>query len=165
MAPSIYCYNLKTGSVAVVDQSIPWPNGIAFSPDNSTLYVTETPIGLGNNTVPHAIYAFDVKHPHTLLNRRVVYVPDTYFADGLKVSEKGNLYTAAGSAIDVITAEGDLLGKINARGAILNNLVFLPKGVMLISGEGGVWRVHLKEQGIVHYWEDKVNRLQSLGTV
>ncbi|OAL23190.1 hypothetical protein AYO20_11058 [Fonsecaea nubica] len=151
LAPSIYCFNMTSGAVSVVDQSILWPNGIAFSPDNQTLYITSTPLGPDNSTENHAIVAFDVLYPHTLVNKRTVYVPDTYFADGLKVSEAGNLYAAAGSGIDVVTPEGDLLGKITAAGEVFNNLVFLPKGEILVTGVQGIWRVRIREQGIVHY--------------
>ncbi|KIV81316.1 hypothetical protein PV11_03508 [Exophiala sideris] len=151
LAPSIYCYNIETGSLSVVDQTIDWPNGIAFSADNKTLYVTDTPIGPGNNTREHAIFAYDVAPPHTLSNKRTFYVPDTFFADGIKVSERGNIFTACASTVDVISPDGDLLGKINVPGHIINNLVFLPNGTIFLTGEGGIWRVRIKEQGIVHY--------------
>lgn len=150
-APSVYRFNMSSGGLHVVDQTIRWPNGIAFSPDEKILYVTETPIGLDNNTQPHAITAFDVVNSRMLANKRTVYVPDTYFGDGLKVSETGNLYTAAGSAIDVVTPGGELLGKIHGDPTeTFNNLVFLPNGEIYITGVKGIWRARIKEQGIVH---------------
>jgi gluconolactonase len=151
LASSIYRYNMSSGSISVIDQTILWPNGIAFSPDNRTLYVTNTPLGPTNTTVDHSIVAFDVIDSRMLANKRTLYVPDTYFADGLKVSERGNLFGACASSIDVVSPKGELLGKINIPGHILNNLVFLPNGSMIISGEGGIWRVKIAEQGTIHY--------------
>ncbi|KAF2488788.1 calcium-dependent phosphotriesterase [Lophium mytilinum] len=153
---AIYVYNITSGTIVCVDQSIVWPNGIAFSPDGKTLFVSDTPFNL--QTEFRGVFAFDVTYPYTLSNKRMVYLPDTNIVDGLKVSEEGNLFGAAGSTIDVFTPQGELLGKISAGGEEKNlyNLVFLPNGEIILSGMMGIWRVKITQQGLINYGQGAV---------
>jgi hypothetical protein len=82
-----------------------------------------------------------------------VYLPDTNIIDWLKISEKGNLSGGAESSVDVVSPEGDLLGKISAREPENNifNVEFLPNRAIILSGAFGIWRVKTEEQGIVSY--------------
>lgn len=85
-------------------------------------------------------------------NRRLVYVPDTHVADGIKLSESGYIFTAAGSSIDVVVPDtGVLLGKIITNDEVMNNLVALPNGEWWFTGQGGIWRARIAEQGVVNY--------------
>ncbi|KAF2805282.1 calcium-dependent phosphotriesterase, partial [Mytilinidion resinicola] len=77
---AIYVYNITSGTIVCVDQSMVWPNGIAFSPDRKTLYVSDTPFNL--QTEFRGVFAFDVTYPYTLSNKRMVYLPDTNIVDG-----------------------------------------------------------------------------------
>lgn len=82
LAPAIYRFNPKTGSVRIVDSHLKQPNGIAFSPDFKTLYVADSgaetvpdhPPAVGhviynpyNVTDPHVVWAYDVIHGGTAL--------------------------------------------------------------------------------------------------
>jgi hypothetical protein len=79
-------------------------------------------------------------------------VPDTYVADGIKISENNYLFAATGNTIDVIRAsDGILMGKIATGTEIMNNLVAVPGGEWWFTGQGGIWRARIAEQGIVNY--------------
>ena len=151
---AVYCWNMTSGAISVVVDTLPWPNGIAFSPDNQTVYITNTPLnatGAIEPLLPRAVYAYDLQPPHTLMNQRTFYVPDSHVADGIKVSENGYVFTAAGSTVDVVSPDGDLLGKISTGTETMNNLAFVPNGELWMTGQGGIWRARIAENGILNY--------------
>ncbi|KAK9811768.1 hypothetical protein WJX72_009758 [[Myrmecia] bisecta] len=91
------------------------PNGLALSPDETVLYVTDTGALTGeagaafNPASPHTIYAFDVRDGTYLLNRRVFALTDSVIPDGLKVDAAGNVYAGTGDGVDVFSPAGTLL--------------------------------------------------------
>lgn len=99
------------------------------------------------------VYAYNYSlDSSSLTNRRLVYVPDTHVADGLKVSQSGYIFTAAGSSIDVVRpSDGILLGKIATGTEVMNNLVAVPGGEWWLTGQGGIWRARIAESGNVNY--------------
>ena len=99
------------------------------------------------------VYAFDYdSKSSTLSNRRLLYVPDSYIADGIKISKSGYLFAATGTSIDVIRlCDGKLMGKIVTGKEIMNNLVALPGGEWRLVGQGGIWRARISEQGLLNY--------------
>ena len=44
MPSGVWSFNPGTGRLKVIDDSLDWPNGIAFAPGNTTVYVTNTPL-------------------------------------------------------------------------------------------------------------------------
>ena len=42
LPPASYRYNATSGAVFLVDDTVTQPNGIAFSPDGSTLYISDS---------------------------------------------------------------------------------------------------------------------------
>ena len=89
------------------------PNGLAFSVDESVLYVADTSSawrddGSGNG---HMV-AFDVIDGRTLADPRVFYTPDVGLIDGFRVDVDGNIWTSAGDGIHVIAPDGRRLGKL-----------------------------------------------------
>ena len=99
------------------------------------------------------VYAFDYSSTQsTLSNRRLIHVPDTHVADGLKVSETGYIFTATGSSIDVVRPDdGVLVGKIVTDDDIIYNFVAVPGGEWWFTGRNSIWRARIAEQGIVNY--------------
>ena len=104
----------KDGTVTLLSKSMKFPNGIAFSPDEKTLYVGST-----ENRNAH-IQAFDVLPDGTLANERLFFdarplssreAPGS--CDGLKVDRDGNVWTSGPGGILVITPAGKLIGRIN----------------------------------------------------
>ena len=104
----------KDGKVTLLTKTIAFPNGIAFSPDEKTLYVGSTENGNAH------IMAFDVKADGTLANERMFFdarpmskrdAPGS--CDGMKVDREGNVWTSGPGGILIITPAGKLIGRIN----------------------------------------------------
>ena len=120
---------------------IPTPNGLAFSPDEKVLYVSNTD---GMN-----IYAFDVL-PDGTLGSRSVFIEMHGWPDGMKVDIKGNLYVSDGMfAISVYDSMGKHLLDIATPEDTTNCAFGGPDNkTLFITAGGSVYRVHLKVQGI-----------------
>jgi gluconolactonase len=81
------------------------PNGICFSPDESKLYVNESPLG--------KIYVWDVLNDSTIANRKLFYsIPLGGYADGMKVDTAGNIYCTGPTGVWIVSPAGVSLGKI-----------------------------------------------------
>jgi len=113
-------------NLAVVADGLSKPNGLAFSPDESVLYVTDTGYVTGradtpyDRTQPRSVYAYDVLDGSRLANRRLLYVADRGVPDGIKVDAAGNLYTGCLDGVHVVAPDGCLLGKILVDGGAAN---------------------------------------------
>ena len=102
------------GSLTVVAEGIVQPNGLAFSPDESILYIVES------RSVPRKILAYDVKGGRTLANRRVlVDAGPQGTPDGFRVDMDGNLWCGWGmgaeglDGVHVFNPDGRLIGRID----------------------------------------------------
>ncbi|OQV06479.1 SMP-30/Gluconolaconase/LRE-like domain-containing protein [Cladophialophora immunda] len=152
-----YRFNPTTGALFPIDDTIEQPNGIAFSPDGNTLYITETgaltgsidpAVGPGtkhyNTTGKRSIYAFDVANNGTKIsNKRSFYLAQDYIPDGLKVSREGLVLTATGHGIDVIDDMGQLLLRVQTNHSV-QNLQFTGPNLdtVWLMGNQGISRVH-----------------------
>ena len=104
------------GKVTLLTKEMTRPNGIAFSPDEKTLYVAQS-------DPQKAVWmAFPVKDDGTLGPGRVFYdaTPWRYstkpfkgLPDGLKVDKAGNLWATGPGGVNVFAPDGTLLGRIN----------------------------------------------------
>ncbi|KAF8981862.1 hypothetical protein BDQ17DRAFT_1438180 [Cyathus striatus] len=77
MPPQVYMFDPETGSVQVVVGDIQVPNGIAFSPDGTIAYVSDTfdlAIDGDNQTHPSLIYVFDVDPDSLMLKEKRAFV-------------------------------------------------------------------------------------------
>lgn len=107
---SVYRFDPADGTLlraADFDQ----PNGLAFSPDGLTLYISDTsrPKREGGT---HGIYAFDVEDGRTLLNRRLFLEIEPGIPDGFCVDARGWVYSSSGIGVQVFSAAGEPLAVI-----------------------------------------------------
>ena len=119
----VWRHDPATGSTAVVGDGFSRPNGLCFSPDERTLYVTDTGHATGREgpeaidpAGPRSVYAFDVTANGHLSGRRLLYVADRGIPDGIKVDKAGRIYTGCEDGVHVLDAHGSLLGKILVKG-------------------------------------------------
>ncbi len=89
------------------------PNGIAFSPDELTIYIADS-------GAPRHIRALDVHEDGTLTNSRVFAVLDAGVSDGFRVDTVGNVWTSAADGVHVLTPAGKLVGKIRIPEKVAN---------------------------------------------
>jgi len=98
----------------VVEDGV-YPNGLAFSPDESLLYVNDTRLGI--------IRAFDVRAdgglgPGRLFHKLAGSEPGV--ADGMKVDTEGNVYCTGPGGVHVIDRNGRVLGRLKIPGHSTN---------------------------------------------
>ena len=109
------------GEVTVLTEQISRPNGIAFSPDEKTLYVA-------SSDPKYAVWmAYDVKSDGTLANGRVFFDATSLVSDankglpdGMKVDAQGNLWATGPGGVFVFSAAGKHLGTIHTGEATAN---------------------------------------------
>ncbi|MBY3163925.1 SMP-30/gluconolactonase/LRE family protein [Rhizobium laguerreae] len=116
---NVYRVDPTTGDVGMMANDFRMPNGLAFSPDESKLYVADSgathfPDG------PHHIRAFDVGADGKLSGGHVLYTTDIGVPDGFRVDVDGNIWTSAGDGIHCVAADGALLGKIRIPQVVAN---------------------------------------------
>ena len=110
---SVYRLDPATGKATVVEDSVPGPNGLAFSPDEKTLYL------VASRATPREIVAYDVSDAGTLSNRRVLIdAGPGGTPDGFRVDEDGNLWCGWGMG----TPELDGVMVFNPSGAPIGRI-------------------------------------------
>jgi gluconolactonase len=98
---------LTNGVLELVADDFERPNGLAFSPDESILYI--------DDSARRHVRAFDVLPDGTLANSRIIADldhPQPGSPDGMKIDVQGNLYVAGATGVWVFTPEGEHLGVI-----------------------------------------------------
>jgi gluconolactonase len=118
----VYRFDPKSGKLSVVADDFVMPNGLAFSPDESLLYVAESGISHWLET-PNHIRVFKVDEKGDLGGGKEFCRTSDGFPDGLRVDTEGNVWTSAGTGIDCFAPSGDLLGRIDFPQTV-SNLVF-----------------------------------------
>ncbi|PPJ51602.1 hypothetical protein CBER1_08484 [Cercospora berteroae] len=147
----VYRFDPASGDIRVVADGFGRPNGLCFSPDEQTLYVTDTDWIHGDGTTDLTrashIYAFDVidRHgSHFLANRRVFAMADEGIPDGIKCDLEGNVYSGCGDGVHVWTPGGSLIGKIKVQGGVAN-FCFGRTGELFLLNESKFWVVKVSD--------------------
>ncbi|OAG11663.1 calcium-dependent phosphotriesterase [Paraphaeosphaeria sporulosa] len=145
LANQVYVYTPADGDVRVMADGFGKPNGICFSPDEQTVYITDSDFvrGDGNMDARRArtIYAFDLIRRHDapfLTNRRVFAYSDTGIPDGIKCDTDGNVYSGCGDGLNVWNPGGSLLGKVRVPGGVAN-FCFGRSGELFLLNETKFW--------------------------
>jgi gluconolactonase len=147
----VYRFDPRSGRLSVVADSFDKPNGLAFSPDEQILYVTDSGANQepGSYHVgrPRHVIAFDVLGGRHLGPGRLFTVTTPGFPDGIKVDRDGRVYASASSGVQVFSPAGDLIGQISLPGAV--NFTFGgPRGQLLfITTDTAVWAAILAVTG------------------
>lgn len=105
-------YSLYKGKLQLISTDFEGPNGIAFSPDEKYLYVTNW------DDKKKLVMRYEVKADGTLANGKVFFdmtdAPGEDALDGMKVDRQGNLYVSGPGGLWVLSPEGKHLGTIIA---------------------------------------------------
>jgi gluconolactonase len=130
------------GSLHLVADDFTLPNGLAFSPDESVLYI--------DDSARKHIRAFAVRPDGTLTNGRVLLdmaSEDLGVPDGLKVDRSGNVFCTGPGGVWVCRADGALLGRI-VLPELPANLAWGEDGsVLFLTARTSVYRLQTKTRG------------------
>lgn len=108
---NVYRLDPATAELSAVATDFLQPNGLAFSPDESILYVADSAAS-HDVSLPRHIRAFDVTDGNRLANNRVFCLIDNGIPDGFRLDTNGNLWSSAGDGVHCFDPAGKLMGKI-----------------------------------------------------
>jgi gluconolactonase len=130
------------GTLQLLVDDFALPNGLAFSPDESVLYI--------DDSAHKHIRAFDVRPDGTLTGSRLLLdmaSEDPGVPDGLKVDEQGHVYCTGPGGIWVCRPDGALLGRI-VLPELPANLGWGEDGsVLYVTARTSVYRLPTKTRG------------------
>jgi gluconolactonase len=101
----VYRFDPKTKNLTVVAKDFDMPNGVAFSPHETKIYIADS-------GKPHHIRVFDVQKDGTLANGKVFCVIDQGVPDGIRCDKQGRVWSSAGDGVQIFAPDGSLIGKI-----------------------------------------------------
>lgn len=146
----VFRFDPTTGNLRVVSDFVEEPNGLAFSPDESVLYVSDTSAALRTDgSGHHHIVAFDVEEGHSLTNPRVFAVISPGLADGFRIDQHGFVYTSSEDSVQVYHPDGSRIARIAVPEKV-GNLTFggPASDLLFIAASTSLYRIRLNTAGV-----------------
>lgn len=147
-ANHVYRYCPQTHALNIASDWLEEPNGLAFSPDESVLYVSDTSAALRQDgSGHHHIVALQVagsllRHP------RVLAVISPGLADGLRVDVHGLIYTSSADSVQIFHPDGTPMGRIPVPEKVGNLCFGGPSGdELFICASTSLYRIRLNTRG------------------
>ncbi len=142
-------YRLGTDArLTLLTDRLTRPNGIAFSPDEKTLYVAQS-------DPQRAVWmAFDVEADGTISGGRVFFDATDWVGklkglpDGMTIDRHGNLFAAGPGGINVFAPDATLLGRINPGEATANCCFGNDGSVLYITSDMYLCRIKTSTMGL-----------------
>ena len=137
------------GSISVAAAGINQPNGLAFSPDESILYIVEC------RSDPRTLLAYDVVGGRTLANCRVAINAGPGTPDGFRIDVDGNLWCGWGmgsaglDGVHVFNPQGKLIGRIDLPERCAN-LCFggVHRNRLFMAASTSIYSLYVNTQGL-----------------
>ena len=142
----VYRSDPETGALEVMVDDMNCPNGLAFSPDESLLYVADT--GRMFSGDPQHMRVYDMVDGRPV-NGRLFHTVEPGCSDGFRLDSDGNVWTSAADGVHCIAPDGRLLGKILVP-ELVSNVCFggRAKHELYITATTSLYRVTLARSGI-----------------
>jgi gluconolactonase len=132
------------GTLALLVDDFALPNGLAFAPDESVLYI--------DDSAHKHLRAFDVRPDGTLTNSRILLdmaSDDPGVPDGLKVDQRGHVFCTGPGGVWVCRPTGELLGRLLLP-ELPANLAWGEDGsVLFLTARTSVYRVPTLTRGVL----------------
>ena len=145
----VFRFDAATGALRIASDFVEEPNGLAFSPDESVLYVSDTSAALrSDGSGNHHIVAFDVIGGQDLANPRIFAVVNPGLPDGFRVDVNGFLYTSSADSVQVYHPDGTRIGHIPVPEKV-GNLCFGGEqgNELFICASSSLYRITLNTKG------------------
>ena len=110
----------SAGQVDIVADDFEKPNGLAFSPDESLLYIADTGMTHREGGPRHVRRFRVAANGKTLSGGEVFATCPVGWHDGFRVDVHGNVWLSAGDGVYCVASSGRLLGKIRIPEAVAN---------------------------------------------
>jgi len=141
----VYRIDPTSGHIDAVITDMQCPNGLAFSPDESQLYVTDT--GHMYSDDPQHIRCFKIKEKG-VCEGKIFHTITPGCADGIRLDTDGNLWSSAADGVHCISPDGALLGKILVP-ELVSNVCFGGRSnhQLFITATTSVYAISLNRRG------------------
>jgi len=146
----VYRLDPQTRELTVVADDFAGPNGLAFSPDESRLYIADT--GSPHDSAPEKhVRMFTVEDGKRLRGGNIFYKANPGAVDGMRCDEDGNIWASAGDGVHCVNPDGSLLGKIHVPERVAN-LTFGGRmhSRLFICATTSVYAIYVNRRGLVH---------------
>jgi gluconolactonase len=150
----VYRIDPNSGGAEVMDETLEKPNGLAFSPDYSILYVSDT--GASHKSGhPRQIHQFSVLDGNKLGPGSVFCGLGDAMPDGFRVDTQGNVWSSAGWAgaeqdgVQVFAPDGDKIGAIHLPEGV-SNVCFggVKRNRLFMTGGQSIYSLYVDVQGM-----------------
>jgi gluconolactonase len=145
-----YVYRLDpaTGDLRIAVDDFEQPNGLAFSPDESILYIVDTG-KTHHEDGPAHIRKFALSSNETLKDLGVFAISTAGLFDGLRLDQTGRIWTSAGDGVHCYDPDGTLIGKILVPEAVANLTFGGPKrNYLYICGTTSLYGLRMPVNGL-----------------
>lgn len=150
----VFRFDPATGDISAVITNMMRPNGLAFSPDERLLYVSDTS-AYERPDMYHDILVYRVVDGLSAVRHKVFAVVSPGQPDGICIDAQGNVFTSAQDGIHVYSPAGQRLGKI-AVPEVCSNLTFgcapdavtADKNRLFVTAGGSLYAIDLKTRGL-----------------
>lgn len=135
----------KDGSVKLLIDSIPRPNGLAFFPGEKKLLVACSDPALPNWYIYDLnVDTFEIDNGQLFYSAAGKGQPEKGLPDGLKIDSKGNVFATGPGGIWIFNSEAKLLGKIKLEEAASNVALSADEKTLYITNDMQVLRVKMR---------------------
>ncbi len=136
----VYCVDPASGEIVRVTTDFDKPNGLAFSPDEKTLYVADS-------GAPKHMRKFGVSGT-SLTDQGVFATCTAGLFDGFRVDRNGNVWSSAADGVHCLAPDGTLIGKIRIPELVSNVCFGGPKrNRLFITGRTSLYSVFVVANG------------------
>jgi gluconolactonase len=144
----VYRFDPATNEIGAVVTDMVKPNGLAFSPDEKILYISDTAAS-HDPKGHHHIRAYDVLDNKRTANGRVFAVIEPGLPDGFRVDQHSYIFTSSLDSIQVYSPKGERLGKILVPEKVGNCAFGGPdKNRLFIAASTSLYAITLETKGL-----------------
>jgi gluconolactonase len=139
----VYRFTADRKLLVLID-SLTRPNGIAFSPDNKKLYVSNS------DSEKARWYEYELNNFMQIVSGKIFYdateeaKTEKGLPDGLKVDPKGNIFATGPGGIWIFNNKGEVLGKIKLEEATSNCALTLDGKILFVTNDMQVLKIKLR---------------------
>jgi gluconolactonase len=143
----VFRFDPESGQLDPVITDMAEPNGLAFSPDERLLYVSDTALQLRTDGLGGRIRVYDVVG-QACRNGRVFARVEPGVSDGFRVDVHGNIWTSSKDSVQVFAPDGKRLGKMPVPEKVANLCFGGPdRDVLYIAASTGLYRLPTRVRG------------------
>jgi gluconolactonase len=137
----------EPGKVELLTRELTGPNGLAFSPDETYLYVDNW------DEQRKVVMRYDVQPDGSLAHGRVFFdmkdAPEPEALDGMKVDQRGDLYVSGPGGVWILSPEGKHLGTLRVAELPANFAWGDDDGrTLYMTARTGLYRIRLEVAGL-----------------